>query len=128
MRPAEWFTGKDNNQNGLKDITWYRDDGQEADAGYLDAADRHFLAYRIDGTEAHVTVGLQPNPGQMTTAAVIHEARFGAGADAPWEVIGTDDTNFSITQPAYGSTLRVTLGRMRSPSSFQPSAYSRSAI
>jgi glycogen operon protein len=52
LRPADWFKGQDNNGNGLKDVTWYRDDGQEADAGYLDANDRHFLAYRIDGTEA----------------------------------------------------------------------------
>jgi glycogen operon protein len=54
LRPAEWFKGQDNNGNGLKDVTWYRDDGQEADAGYLDAKDRHFLAYRIDGTESKV--------------------------------------------------------------------------
>jgi glycogen operon protein len=51
LRPAEFFDGKDHNGNGLKDIAWYRDDGNEADGAYMDAQDRHFLAYRIDGTE-----------------------------------------------------------------------------
>ena len=27
LRPADFFEGKDHNGNGLKDITWYRDDG-----------------------------------------------------------------------------------------------------
>jgi isoamylase len=30
-------------------VTWLRDDGSPADATYLDAADRHFLAWRLDG-------------------------------------------------------------------------------
>ena len=51
LRPAEYFDGRDHNGNGVKDITWFRDDGNEADPGYLDAQDRHFLGYRIDGTE-----------------------------------------------------------------------------
>lgn len=37
--------------NGLKDITWLRDTGTEADGGYMDNAENHFLAYRLDGTE-----------------------------------------------------------------------------
>jgi isoamylase len=51
LRPADYFDGKDHNGNGVKDITWFRDDGNEPDAGYFDAKDRHFLGYRIDGTE-----------------------------------------------------------------------------
>jgi glycogen operon protein len=51
LRPPEFFQGADHNGNGLKDVTWYRDDGQEADPGYMTANDRHFLAYRVDGTE-----------------------------------------------------------------------------
>jgi len=51
LRPADYFTGRDNNGNRLKDLTWYRDNGQEPDQAYFDAQDRHFLAYRIDGTE-----------------------------------------------------------------------------
>ncbi len=51
LRPADFFRGADGNGNGLKDITWLRDDGREADAAYLDNPDNHFLAYRIDGSE-----------------------------------------------------------------------------
>jgi isoamylase len=51
LRPKEFFEGKDHNGNGLKDITWYRDDGNEPDSMYWNASDRHFLAYRIDGSE-----------------------------------------------------------------------------
>jgi isoamylase len=50
LRPAEFFTGTDSNGNGLKDITWLRNDAVEADAGYLNNPDNHFLAYRIDCT------------------------------------------------------------------------------
>jgi isoamylase len=52
FRPASFFTGSDRNGDGLKDITWLRDDGGQADAGYMGAPDRHFLGYRIDGAEA----------------------------------------------------------------------------
>jgi glycogen operon protein len=53
LRPADYFDGNDHNGNGLKDITWYRDDAHEPDNAYWNARDRHFLAYRIDGTEFH---------------------------------------------------------------------------
>lgn len=51
LRPADFLKGTDSNGNGLKDITWLRDNGEEADADYLSNQDNHFLAYRIDGTE-----------------------------------------------------------------------------
>lgn len=51
LRPSEFFTGRDGNGNGLKDVTWLRNNGAEADGAYLDNANNHFLAYRIDGTE-----------------------------------------------------------------------------
>jgi glycogen operon protein len=54
LRPAEYFLGKDGNGNGLKDLTWYRDDGQEADPAYMSDKSRHFIAYRIDATESRV--------------------------------------------------------------------------
>ena len=42
--------------------------------------------------------------GRAVTAAVIHLVRFGSGADAPWEVVGTDDTGgITLTTPGYGS-------------------------
>jgi glycogen operon protein len=52
LRRSEFFDGKDHNGNGLKDVTWIRDDGREADAGYLQDNQNHFIAFRLDGTEA----------------------------------------------------------------------------
>lgn len=56
FRPAEFFTGQDHNGNGLKDITWFNDQGAEADGGYMSNADKHFLAYRLDGSEGDDSV------------------------------------------------------------------------
>jgi isoamylase len=61
LRPADYFDGHDHNGNGLKDITWYRDNANELlpnDAYWWEKDEnnhykRHFLAYRIDGTEFH---------------------------------------------------------------------------
>jgi isoamylase len=52
LRPAEFFKGTDSNNNGLKDITWLRNDAAEAEAAYLNDPGNHFLAYRIDCTES----------------------------------------------------------------------------
>jgi glycogen operon protein len=51
LRPANFFRGSDGDGNGLKDITWLRADGGEADGGYMNDGSSHFLAYRIDGSE-----------------------------------------------------------------------------
>ncbi|MER7819201.1 hypothetical protein [Streptomyces sp. NPDC096153] len=63
----------------------------------------------------HARVGVAPTGPETSTAAVIHLVRFGTGPDAPWEVVGTDDTTFSLTAPAYGALVRsplVTGGRI----------------
>jgi glycogen operon protein len=54
LRPAGFFNGRDNNANGLKDLTWLNSDGQDIVAtqpGYFGDASQHFLGYRIDGSE-----------------------------------------------------------------------------
>jgi len=51
LRRAEFFDGRDHNGNGVKDITWIRDDGREADASYLNNPANHFIGFRLDGTE-----------------------------------------------------------------------------
>lgn len=56
LRPSFFFRGTDNNNNGLKDITWYDDSGAEANGGYMDNPQNHFLAWRFDATEAEDTV------------------------------------------------------------------------
>lgn len=51
LRPASFFTGKDKNGNGLKDITWLTDSGTEPAGWYWGDPNMHFLAWRLDGTE-----------------------------------------------------------------------------
>ncbi|WP_322779250.1 hypothetical protein [Frankia sp. Cas4] len=67
------------------------------------------LASTITGDDARVQVGYATEGGRTGVAAVIHLVRFGSGTDAPWEVVGTDDSTISLTQPAYGSTVTVPL-------------------
>ncbi|MGI5518188.1 hypothetical protein [Streptomyces sp. CA-106131] len=67
----------------------------------------------VSGRDARIGVARTGPEGG--TAGVIHLVRFGTGPDAPWEVVGTDDTMFSLTTPAYGSLVRsplVTGGRI----------------
>ncbi len=52
LRPASFFTGTDHNGNGLKDLTWYLDSGSEVTEDYFANSNNHFLAFRLDGTEA----------------------------------------------------------------------------
>jgi hypothetical protein len=59
----------------------------------------------VSGGDAHVAVGIKLPDGRISTAAVIHLVLFGSGRYAPWEVVGTDDTTFTVDRPAYGSTV-----------------------
>lgn len=64
------------------------------------------IAGQTDSSGAHVTVaGRVPDSTQTYSAAVVHLVRFGSGSSVPWEVVGTDDTTFSVTTPRYGSTV-----------------------
>jgi hypothetical protein len=70
------------------------------------------LGTTIDGDEAWVQVGRRAENGADFTAAVIHLARIGSGANRPWEVVGTRDETLSLTTPAYGASIAspVTVG------------------
>lgn len=92
---------------------WHLDPGQTALSftGFLGYSDvTTVLAVNNDSAGAHVTVGF-PNPnGAPVTSAVVHLRRFGTASDAPWEVVGTDDSpDFSFTKPAYGATVKSPL-------------------
>ncbi|MGR6918258.1 hypothetical protein ACU635_28780 [[Actinomadura] parvosata] len=66
-----------------------------------------------DGAHARVHVGFSAEGvADPPVAAVVHLVRYGSGQDAPWEVVGTDDTTLSLTRPAYGAAVRspVTVG------------------
>ncbi|WP_405059345.1 hypothetical protein OG474_42385 [Kribbella sp. NBC_01505] len=57
----------------------------------------------VRGDEAYIGVGYQIETGKKFTAAVVHLTRIGQGSDAPWEVVGTRDTDLSVTSPRYGA-------------------------
>ncbi|MFJ6940113.1 hypothetical protein [Streptomyces sp. NPDC101132] len=87
---------------------WHLDAEQTALSfvqGYLGFREIDRVSSRsVSGRHARIGVGLgNPEEARRGTAAVIHLVRYGTGADAPWEVVGTDDTTFSLTRPAYGS-------------------------
>lgn len=58
-----------------------------------------------DDDEATVSVGYALPNGRTATAAAVHLVRLGADADAPWEVVGTDDALLTVDAPAYGTTV-----------------------
>ena len=63
-------------------------------------------------TDAHIAVGITLPNGKVSTAAIVHLVRYGTGADAPWEVVGTDDSTLTLDRPAYGASAAspVTIG------------------
>ena len=63
----------------------------------------HVVAVRSAPDGDHVSIGFTIPGAPPHTAAIIHLVRFGHGDAAPWEVVGTDDTTFTLTSPPYGS-------------------------
>lgn len=100
-------------------VAWQQGYGREHqqerfDAGATALAFARFLGYgeinRVvsvadDAKGAHVGVGFVSEGNHLTTAAVVHLVRFGSGAHRPWEVVATDDTDFTIDVPAYGAVI-----------------------
>jgi Immunoglobulin-like domain of bacterial spore germination len=66
------------------------------------------VASDVRDREAWVSVGYDSGSGP-STAAVIHLVRFGPGDDAPWEVVGTRDTDLTLETPSYGSDVSSTV-------------------
>jgi hypothetical protein len=87
---------------------WRLDAGMTATSfaaflGYSEAS--QVLSVHQDSSGAHVAVGFRNPNGAASTAAVVHLVRVGGGTYAPWEVVGTDDTSFTLDTPRYGSTI-----------------------
>jgi len=95
---------------------WHLDAGQTAlsfTRGYLGFTEiDRVMSSRIDADGAHIGVGNLLPGNHPLTAAVLHLVRFGNDPDSPWEVVGSDDTTFSLEIPAYGSSVTspVTVG------------------
>ncbi|MFI1393358.1 hypothetical protein [Streptomyces sp. NPDC020681] len=90
---------------------WHLDPEQTAlsfTQGYLGFRDIDRVTTRnISGS--HARIGVATSGPEGGTAATIHLVRYGTGSDAPWEVVGTDDTTFTLTLPAYGAVVRSPL-------------------
>ncbi|QGV76908.1 hypothetical protein [Streptomyces ficellus] len=91
---------------------WHLDPEQTALSfarGYLGFSEIDRVTSRtVTATQARIGVGVS-GPESSGSAAVVRLVRYGTGRDAPWEVVGTDDTTFSLTKPAYGSVVRSPL-------------------
>ena len=59
----------------------------------------------LQAREEWIGVGQADPRGQPITVATLHLVRFGPAADAPWEVVGTEDTELTLDVPEYGSPL-----------------------
>jgi isoamylase len=51
LHPQTWYSGSDNNGNGMAQLAWYTPAGAVADAAYWANADNHAIAWQIDGSE-----------------------------------------------------------------------------
>ncbi|WP_316741575.1 hypothetical protein [Streptomyces sp. MK7] len=96
---------------------WHLDPEQTAlsfTRGYLGFQEIGRVSSRtVSGRHARIGVARTASGGGV--AAALHLVRYGTGPDAPWEVVGSDDTTFSLTRPAYGASVRspmVTGGRI----------------
>lgn len=92
---------------GRNDTAWHLDAETTAlffTANYLGFTDiDQVISSDIGPREAKVTVGYRADLTQPAPAAVVHLFRFGDGEKAPWEVVGTIDSTFSVTTPAPGT-------------------------
>jgi glycogen operon protein len=115
LRPAKhWREAGD--PKGAQ-VTWLRDDGHAADAGYLDATNRHFVAWTLDGASlgddalailvaynsaATTTTMTLPAPPQGTTWSLVADTSESAETWGNWREPGS-------AQPALAAT--YALGR-----------------
>jgi hypothetical protein len=61
--------------------------------------------HSVSQGDARVAVGLTLPDGRVSSAAIVRLVRYGSGNNAPWEVVGTDDTSLTLDTPAYGATV-----------------------
>lgn len=71
--------------------------------GYTDI--NRVTSSKVAGSDARIGVGYVTTGTNTATSAVVHLVRFGAEADAPWEVVGTDDTTLTLDLPGYGTAV-----------------------
>ncbi|TCN33382.1 hypothetical protein EV644_1223 [Kribbella orskensis] len=86
---------------------WHLDAGQTAlsfTTGFLGFDEVNTIVSRsVRGDDATVAVGYRTDSATPSVAAVVHLRRIGQGDDAPWEVVGTRDSTFTLDRPRYGA-------------------------
>jgi hypothetical protein len=90
--------------------TWHLDAGTTALSfvSWLGYANINSVITTLNqGSGVLVLVGFRPNGSSSlpVISARIHLIRWGTGSLAPWEVVGTQDTTFSLTSPGYGAAV-----------------------
>jgi hypothetical protein len=89
---------------------WHLDAGATAEAftSFLGVHEQIGEVIKVteDDAEAHVAMGFH-NPNRApVVATTLHLARVGSGPDAPWEVVGDDQTShLTLTKPASGAVV-----------------------
>jgi hypothetical protein len=72
--------------------------------GYTDAD--QVIGTRMDASGAHVALGYDNPNGQPVIAARVHLVRAGDGKDAPWEIVGNDQSSsFTLSTPSYAGAV-----------------------
>ena len=51
LRPANFYSGIDNNGNVMEQLRWFKPDGAQADTAYFTSTSNHAIAWRLDGSE-----------------------------------------------------------------------------
>ncbi|MEZ0471491.1 glycogen debranching protein [Luteimonas salinilitoris] len=51
LRPANFYSGVDNNGNVMEQLRWFKPGGAQADTAYFTNPNNHAIAWRIDGSE-----------------------------------------------------------------------------
>ncbi|MDX6741177.1 hypothetical protein [Actinocorallia sp. A-T 12471] len=96
--------------------SWHLDAGQTAlrfTREYLGFTEIDRVTSRkVSDRDAYIGVGYRTEGTNTATAAVLHLMRAGEGDDAPWEVVGSEDTTLQVRSPSYAAkaTSPMTVG------------------
>ena len=93
LRPANFYSGVDNNGNVMEQLRWFKPDGAQADAGYFNNANNHAIAWRIDGSEFGDTARRSMSPttagAGRSTSCCRGRAPASSGTASPIRRLGT---------------------------------------
>ncbi len=104
LRPAKFWTGKDNDGNGLPDVGFLDTTGAAASTAYLADSNNHFLAWRIDGAEGGDSSVRSVYVAYDGWTSDLPATLPAAGAGTSWWVAG-DSASGSFAAPGHETAL-----------------------